>query len=169
VAAHLPSRSRGGRRGASVRARVALALAVALAGLLAGCSLRAERCEVCERDIHPQVRATLTLGSGRQLAACCPRCALHYGQENSGAVRSIAVKDYASGELLPLERAWLVEGSDVTPCLHLPPLRDDSGASLHLCYDRCMPSLIAFRDEAASRAFLAEHGGTVLGPGGAGR
>ncbi len=169
MTAQLLSRAWGGGGGARVSARVALPLLLALAGMLAGCGLRVERCGVCEREIHGSVRATLTLDSGRQLGACCPRCALHYGRENSGAVRGIGVKDYASGELLRLERAWLVEGSDVTPCLHLPPLRDDSGAPLHLCYDRCMPSLIAFRDEAAARAFLAEHGGTVREPGGAGR
>jgi hypothetical protein len=39
------------------------------------------------------------------------------------------------------------------------------GAPLHACYDRCMPSLIAFRDAAAARAFVAEHGGRLQPPG----
>ncbi|MBI4169761.1 MAG: hypothetical protein HY510_07475 [Acidobacteria bacterium] len=36
---------------------------------------------------------------------------------------------------------------------------------MHVCYDRCMPSLIAFGDEAAARAFMADHGGTLRPPG----
>lgn len=144
--------------------RLALAGAlVALAG--AGCARHPEECWVCEREIHPHMRAAIALAGGGEVAACCPRCALHYRDESKEEVRAIGVSDYASGAPLPLEGAWLVEGSDETPCLHHPPVVDETRTPMQVCYDRCMPSLIAFRDEAAARAFQSEHGGSILAPG----
>jgi len=155
--------------------RVAVALAAALA--LAGCARRPELCEICRRTIHDEVRTVVEFADGRRVAACCPRCALHLA-ENGGAVggsstpdggtaaRAIQVTDYAGAGTLPLDAAWLVDGSDETPCLrHHAPVTAGEGAPLHACFDRCMPSLIAFRDAATARAFVAEHGGTLQPPG----
>jgi hypothetical protein len=76
------------------------------------------------------------------------------------------VTDYAGTGTLALDEAWLVDGSDETPCLrHHGPVTAGDGTPLHACYDRCMPSLIAFRDQATARAFAAEHGGTLESPG----
>ena len=142
--------------------RVVLALLVLLG---AACAARPEHCWVCDREIHPQVRATLTLRGGRTAHACCPRCALHYRVANPGALGGIAVTDYPSGSSLSIDAAWMVEGSDETPCMHHPPVADPTRTPMQVCYDRCLPSLIAFRLEAQARAFAAEHGGTVLSPG----
>jgi len=130
-----------------------------------GCARKADHCWVCEREIHPQVRAALTLGDGKQVPACCPRCALHYLEAPGHAVREIRVTDYAGGRGLPLEHAFLVEGSDETPCIQHPPMTDETRTPMHICYDRCMPSLIAFKDETAARAFMGDHGGTLRQPG----
>ncbi len=132
---------------------------------LAACAGKADLCWVCQREIHPQVRATLTLGGGKTVTACCPRCALHYQKESPEAVRDIQVTNYAGGGSLPMQQAFLVEGSDETPCMHHPPVIDQAGAPMQMCYDRCMPSLIAFREATAARAFVSEHGGTVYPPG----
>jgi hypothetical protein len=142
-----------------------LLLILVVPATLAACTGKAEQCWVCQREVHPQVRATLTLGSGRTVAACCPRCALHYEREGPEAVREIRVTDFAGGGSLPMNQAFLVEGSDEAPCMHHPPAIDPAGAPMQMCYDRCMPSLIAFREAATARAFAAEHGGTVLPPG----
>jgi hypothetical protein len=131
----------------------------------AACVARPDLCWVCEREVHGQVRATLVLANGRSVPACCPRCALHYRQEPGHPVRSIRVTDYPSQAGLPLERAWLVEGSDETPCLAHHPVVDAAAGALHVCYDRCMPSLIAFRDADAARGFMTAHGGTLRAPG----
>ncbi len=147
----------------AVRLAVAL-LAIALAALVC-CARQPDRCWVCEREIHAQVRTTLTLASGRQVHACCPRCALHYKEETGDRVQSIRVTDQAAGGPLPFAAAYFVEGSDETPCLHHPPVVDETRTPMQVCYDRCMPSLIAFRDGAAARAFLADHGGTLHPPG----
>jgi len=141
-----------------------LALCLVLTAPLA-CARRADHCWVCDREIHPQVRAALTLGDGKKVSACCPRCALHYLEEPSHAVRDIRVTDYASEVSLPLERAFLVEGSDETPCIQHPPITDETRTPTHICYDRCMPSLIAFKDASAARAFMDDHGGTLRSPG----
>jgi hypothetical protein len=141
-----------------------LALCLVLTASLA-CARKADHCWVCEREIHPQVRATLTLGDGKKVSACCPRCALHYMEEPGRAVREIRVTDYASGQGLALERALLVEGSDEAPCMQHPPVADETRSPMHVCYDRCMPSLIAFRDAGAARAFMDDHGGMLRSPG----
>ncbi len=36
---------------------------------------------------------------------------------------------------------------------------------MQVCYDRCMPSLIAFKTSGEARAFLDEHGGEIHAPG----
>jgi hypothetical protein len=116
--------------------------------------------------VHDTVRTTLTLASGRNVVACCPRCALHYEEEAGDRVRAIRVTDYAGGSTLPFSDAYLVEGSDETPCMrHHAAAVDESKAPMQACYDRCMPSLIAFREAPAARAFVADHGGTLYQPG----
>jgi hypothetical protein len=143
----------------------ALVLAVFVAAGI-GCVRRPGICRICEREIRAEVRAVAVLDDGGRVTACCPRCALQFLRESGRAARTLVVSDYGGGGSLPLGAAWIVEGSDETPCLrHHPPARGDTGAPLHLCYDRCQPSLIAFRDEAAARAYLAAHGGELRPPG----
>ena len=140
-------------------------LAAMLLFTFLACSRRPEVCWACQREIAPRVRVALTLRSGRQVFACCPRCALHYGREGPEPLRAIEVSDYAAGGTLPMRQAFLVEGSDETPCLRHHPVADERGTPLQVCYDRCMPSLIAFRTESAARVFVADRGGKVYPPG----
>lgn len=140
-------------------------LITALLAALAACARRPEVCGVCQREVHESVRTTLTLSSGRNVVACCPRCALHYQKEPGHRVRAIRVTDYASGSTLAFSDAFLVEGSDETPCMrHHAAAADESKAPMQVCYDRCMPSLIAFREAAAARSFVDDHGGTLYPP-----
>lgn len=120
---------------------------------------------MCDREIHPGVVATITLEDGRRVHACCPRCALHYKADPGNRAGRIDVTDFAGGGALPIAAAWLVEGSDATPCLHHPPVVDETRNPLKVCYDRCMPSLIAFGMGDAARGFITEHGGTLHAPG----
>lgn len=144
----------------------AILLAAALMAALFACGARQEMCRICERETHLAVRSELHLEDGGTIKACCPRCALHFLQETDRTARSFEVSDYAGGGMLAVEAAFLIEGSDETPCLrHHPPILGEGRAPLHVCYDRCRPSLIAFRDEAAARAFASAHGGTLHHPG----
>ena len=147
--------------------RVHCWLVLGLAALLS-CRAAPPTCAICERPIDPGVRAEVRVEGRRPLVACCPRCALHYRQEHAAAVRDILVTDHAGGGLVPLDRAFLVEGSDLTPCLGRAPHVDRTGGPLHTCYDRCVPSLIGFKEAAAARAFMDEHGGTLRDKAGAG-
>ncbi|MBI2016776.1 MAG: hypothetical protein HYS77_14745 [Candidatus Rokubacteria bacterium] len=142
----------------------ALFLAALVLGL-PGCVRHPESCWVCQREVHASVRTNLILASGKKVVACCPRCALHYQEEPGKAVREIRVTDHAGGGSLPLDAAFLIEGSDETPCMRHHPVADESHTPMQVCYDRCMPSLIAFKEEAAARAFAADHGGTIHRPG----
>ncbi|MGH9750794.1 MAG: hypothetical protein ACRD6R_12825 [Candidatus Polarisedimenticolia bacterium] len=135
--------------------------------LLAACVAHADRCWVCEREVHDEVRATLVLANGRKVPACCPRCALHYRHERGEALRDIEVTDHGGGGRLPLGAAFLVEGSDLTPCLEHHPVVDERRVPMQVCYDRCMPSLIAFAAGTQARAFIEEHGGALHAPGSA--
>lgn len=135
-----------------------------LLALVPACSRGAQVCDACGREIHPALRVTLRLEGQRDLHACCPRCALHFRDEREAKVGGITVSDYISGAPLEFDSAWLVEGSDETPCVHGAPPAGEGGAPLHRCYDRCVPSLISFGDESAARAFMGEHGGTLRPP-----
>lgn len=136
-----------------------------LAVSLAGCVRQPDQCWVCRREIHAHVRTTLTLADSKQVQACCPRCALHFREEPGNRVREIRVTDYTTGRPLDFPRAFLVEGSDETPCIHHPPVVDETRIPMQVCYDRCMPSLIAFAIAEDARAFADEHGGTLYPPG----
>ena len=144
--------------------RLTILLGMLVATTLA-CARQAEQCWVCKREIHAQVRATLTLSNGKKVPACCPRCALHYQEEPGRPVRAITVTDYATGKSLPFGQAYLVEGSDETPCVQHPNVMDDTHMPMQACYDRCMPSLIAFGTADQARDFMTDHGGALFEPG----
>jgi hypothetical protein len=144
--------------------RLSIFLSLLIASSLA-CVRQAEQCWVCKREIHSQVRAALTLADGKKVPACCPRCALHYQEEPGHPVQTITVTDYVTGRTLPFDRAFFVEGSDETPCVHHPNVMDDTHMPLQACYDRCMPSLIAFGTDTQARGFMSDHGGTLYDPG----
>ncbi len=133
--------------------------------LMLACTPGTDLCEICERPVHPEVYTTLTLEDGREIHACCPRCALRFIERQNETVRRVEVSDHASGEALAFENAFLVEGSNLTPCLEHHIVTDERRMPLRVCYDRCMPSLIAFRSAEKARVFIMAHGGTMHPPG----
>lgn len=148
-----------------LRCLLTAALCVAVLLMAPGCSPSHELCAICEREIHSEVHASLVLNDGRILKACCPRCALEFLRQQAGDAKELFVADHASAQLFPIESAYLVEGSDETPCRRHEPAVAEAKSPLHLCYDRCQPSLIAFRDASAATEFLREHGGRLHPPG----
>ncbi len=104
--------------------------------------------------------------TGKKLETCCPRCALHHERQHPGQVASVLVSDRATGGKIKAQDAVYVEGSDEMPCMPVsvtPPR--EPGVEYQVAYDRCVPSLLAFRDEAAARRFLAVHGGRLMSYG----
>lgn len=125
--------------------------------------LPGNQCGVCGREIHAGHASMLLLRTGKRLETCCPRCALHHDQHHPGQVTSVLVADHATGEKIGARDAVYVEGSDEMPCMPMsatPPR--EPGVEYKVAYDRCVPGLLAFRDEAAARRFLAAHGGRTL-------
>jgi hypothetical protein len=119
-------------------------------------------CRVCNRVLHAGVTYRLELASGTE-NACCPRCGLHYQIEHPGAVKKAWATDLDSGEFIPAEAAFYVEGGDIVYCaVHSAALeRQPQGVSVRE-FDRCLPTLVAFRTQQEAETYQHQHGGRVL-------
>ena len=115
-------------------------------------------CPFCDRMVHPVTAYRLKVGD-RVVAACCPRCGMH------AQVNLIQGKpDGANtGERVPAEAAAYVQGGDVQYCTHgnEPMAREPHGVSMRQ-YDRCLPTLVAFKTQQEAEAYQQQHGGQVL-------
>jgi hypothetical protein len=141
-----------------------MVIAIGVGGYLAVSRVlqsKPELCNVCRRQIHPGHEYVVRLAGGKSEKACCPRCGMHFQSLNPSKVESAWASDFASGRLIQAENAFYVEGSDVMACCTAAPLREP-GATFELHWDRCLPSLIAFKNEAEAKAFQMRHGGRLL-------
>lgn len=118
-------------------------------------------CQVCSRAIHQGQEFTLTRTDGKQLIACCPRCGLHYALHHSGEVTRTVATDFASGETLAADQAVYVETTAVSFCSEHLVERGETGVE-QLQWDRCMPSLVAFRTRDEAERFHRFYGGRLL-------
>jgi hypothetical protein len=125
--------------------------------------LPSHQCEICGRPVHAAHYSSVVLKSGRQIEACCPRCAMHYELNMPGQVARLSVADDPTGQAIEAQMATYVEGSDQHPCMSASDRTPrEPGVEYDLKFDRCLPSLIAFKDEAAARGFQRQHGGRLL-------
>lgn len=69
---------------------------------------------------------------------------------------------FQTGEALKPAGAYLVRNSDVNPCKTHETAVSADKQPMHSHFDRCAPSILAFHNEAAARAYAAQHGGQVL-------
>ncbi len=122
----------------------------------------AEICAICNRMTHGTVAYRLEVGS-RTEHACCPRCGMHYAIQHEGSVKQAWATDLNSGKSIPAESAVYVEGGDVEYCTHdmQAVQREPEGMSVR-GYDRCLPTLVAFRSRDDADAYQKQHGGRVL-------
>ena len=69
----------------------------------------------------------------------------------------------ATGQKIPASEAYYDEGGDVQYCTHgeSSVQRTPEGASVR-GYDRCLPTLVAFKERAQAEAYQKIHGGRVL-------
>lgn len=119
-------------------------------------------CNVCDRTLHAGVTYRLEL-AGRHEDACCPRCGMHYAIQHPGAVQKALATDFNTGHWIAAESAYYVEGGDVEYCtMHSTPVeREPQGVRVRE-YDRCLPSLVAFRTQPEAVSYQQQHGGRVL-------
>ncbi len=128
-----------------------------------GCRSAAAHCSVCDRHECRNLALSVVWKDGGRQDTCCPRCGARL-IASKGAPASVTVRDFDTADPVPAERAVFVEGSDVHPCrgIRTEALRDANGCCLTPEYDRCEPSVVAFKDEAGARRFMALHGGMVV-------
>jgi hypothetical protein len=139
----------------------AVLLAVSVT-IVAGCSRAEPTCAACGRQECRNMSVTLVREDGTRQETCCARCAAHVAATGP-RVTSMTVRDFGDATELDASQAVFVEGSDVHPCRGVvtqPPL-DERGCCLRPAFDRCEPSLIAFRDRGRALTFAREHGGIV--------
>ncbi len=151
----------------------AKAILVTLAALAAmvGVSLIAYRwqakgqtaiCQICGREVPRQTAFRLETAGGT-INACCPTCAMHFMLHHPGDAQQAWATDFDSGRQIPAATAYYDEGGDVQYCTahHAPVERGPLGLNTRV-YDRCLPTLVAFKDHAQAEAYQKLHGGRVL-------
>jgi hypothetical protein len=124
---------------------------------------RAVICPFCDRMVHPVTAYRLKVGN-HMVVACCPRCGMHAQVNQRQGTSGMAwATDLNTGESVPAEFAVYVEGGDVQYCTHgdQPMMREPHGASTRK-YDRCLPTLVAFKTPQEAQAYQEHHGGRVL-------
>jgi hypothetical protein len=119
-------------------------------------------CQVCGRDIPRQTAFRMETGDGT-ITACCPTCAMHYMLLHPGSVRQALATDFNSRHVIPAESAYYDEGGDAQYCtaMHSPVERGPQGVSMRV-YDRCLPTLVAFKTPQEAEAYQQQHRGRVL-------
>ncbi len=117
-------------------------------------------CEICHRPVHEATAYEIHLEDGTCEKACCPRCGLRF-QKGRTDVASAEVTDFDTGQRLDANHAFFVEGSSVNLCHSKTLETDRSGVQYQLTWDRCMPSLIAFKDRESVESFRRDYGGVI--------
>jgi hypothetical protein len=118
-------------------------------------------CGACTRPIHSHSK-TVAVVDGKRGFYCCPACALTQHQQSQVPVDVIELADYLGGWRLAPNQSYVVRNSDVNACLHDQPAVNPYKQPMHSQFDRCAPSILAFRDQRAAVAFSAAHGGRVM-------
>ena len=120
-------------------------------------------CPFCERMVHPVTAYRIKTG-GHVMVACCPRCGMHAQlRETHGNSGAAWATDVNTGESVAAASATYVEGGDVQYCTHgdQPMTREPNGVSMR-DYDRCLPTLAAFKTPQEAEDYQHQHGGRVL-------
>ena len=122
----------------------------------------ADMCPFCDRMVHPATAYRVKVGN-RTVAACCPRCGIRAGLNQPQKLGVAWATDLNTGERITAESAVYVEGGDVQYCTHgdQPVAREPQGVSVRE-YDRCLPTLVAFKTQSEADAYRNQHGGHVL-------
>lgn len=145
---------------------VGLVMAAIVAGLVfmgyeAYARPNADLCFACRRMVHPEMR-TIAVVNGHARIFCCPACALSEHEQVGRPVRVTEVTGFLTGARLAPDNTFVVRGSDVNMCARKRELLDADKRRAGMQYDRCLPSMLAFRMRSDAEEFAREHGGEVL-------
>ena len=118
-------------------------------------------CAICRRPVHKATFYRMVLEDETSVEVCCPRCGLHF-QRGRRDVVDAQVADFSSGERFPADEAHYVENSSVHLCCPTGQIQEDrSGTQYTLAWDRCLPSLVAFRNRSRAVEFSRQRGGLI--------
>jgi len=145
----------------AIFAVVLVAVGLGYAGLRAYRASQSEECYACNRTVHAHSR-TVGMVNGRARTFCCPACALSEHEQEGKPIRITQLTAFLTGEKLSPPGAFIVKGSDVNMCAQTRELVDDQKRPADLHYDRCSPSMLAFKQKSEAVEFVREHGGEVL-------
>ena len=120
-----------------------------------------EQCYACTRAVHAHMR-TIAMVNGKAKVFCCPACALSEHEQEGKPIRILELTAFLTGDKLSPAEAFIVRGSDVNMCAHTHEVMDDEKRPADLRYDRCSPSMLAFKQDSEAMAFVRQHGGQVL-------
>jgi hypothetical protein len=123
----------------------------------------ANTCPYCDRMVHSVTAYRLKV-DGHDVTACCPRCGMHAMlNREQGRTGQAWATDVNTGESVAAESATYVEGGDVQYCAHgdQAVTRELNGVSVRE-YDRCLPTLAAFKTPQEAELYQKQHGGRVL-------
>ncbi|MBI4445568.1 MAG: hypothetical protein HY645_06610 [Acidobacteria bacterium] len=134
---------------------------VALALFTLQCTPWPSACEICSRPLHERTYFQIAEKDGTVRDVCCPRCGQRYIQQNPGIARSMKVTDFYHGDLFPAQEAFYVEASSIRLCCPDLITRDFMGGTRTVTWDRCLPSLVAFRRLTDAEKFQQEKGGNI--------
>lgn len=140
---------------------VVVVAALGYAGFRTYRASQPEQCYACQRSIHAHLR-TIAMVNGRARTFCCPACALSEHEQERKPIRITELTAFLTGEKLSPAEAFIVKGSHVNMCAHARGLVDDQKRPADLHYDRCSPSMLAFRQKGEATEFVRQHGGQVL-------
>jgi len=116
-------------------------------------------CFLCEREIIPSNAFIIELKGGKKLRTCCPRCGLRYFEKNKSKIERMYATDFISLEVIDAFKAYYVIGSEYHGCCRRSVMIDSNKRIYDLCYDRCMPTLVAFKKKNDAKEFMKKYGG----------
>jgi len=118
-------------------------------------------CNMCARPVHAGTAFRVEV-NGKTEVACCPRCGMHFLMTGSAAARAWAT-DLNTGEPIAADAASYNAGGDVQYCAtgEQPVERRPEGVSVR-AFDRCLPTVVAFKTREEAEAYQRQHGGKVL-------
>lgn len=149
------------KRSLAIFAAVLVAAGLGYAGFRIYRASQPEQCYACVRAIHAHSR-TIAIVNGQSRTFCCPACALSEHQQEGKPIRVTELTSYLTGEKLAPAEAFIVKGSDVNMCAHAREVVDEEKRPADLHYDRCSPSMLAFKQRREAVDFVRQHGGQVL-------
>jgi hypothetical protein len=120
----------------------------------------AEQCQACRREVHIPSR-TVGYLDGKRAVFCCPVCALTETKQSGKQVRITTLTDFDTGASLDPAKAVLVRDSEVNPCKDSKGHMSHDKQPLHVHFDRCAPSVLAFATRESALAFARRHGGQL--------